>query len=330
MQSTHRYIVRLFRLVALSLVFPGTLGAVSRDTVPGNEAVAPIGVQAAEAQARETRNSDGPFRRLVNSSPTSRNEEQKHFRDPKTGLVYAASYQQMPNYYVSSWAERSKPASVSAHGRSLGSQNTPESAPANQAKPAGNPWERYEAAKRQTVVHAASEPVVITNVVREHPTSSFAVNEGPKASSHAVQRSSQRTGFFSRLLPSRWAPQAAPEPQIVSTGYHQAGVASWYGPDFHGGPTASGEMYDMESMTAAHRSLPFGTLLRVTNLKTGKDCIVRVNNRGPFYGGRILDLSKAAARQIGMLGSGIAKVQVEVLSLVEPLTSWGQQAVAAN
>lgn len=97
------------------------------------------------------------------------------------------------------------------------------------------------------------------------------------------------------------------------TGLVQMGTASWYGSDFHGDKTANGERYDMWSLTAAHRTLPFGTLIKVTNLSNGNECIVRVNNRGPFRRNRILDLSRGAAHQLGMLGSGLAKVKMEVL-----------------
>jgi rare lipoprotein A len=117
-----------------------------------------------------------------------------------------------------------------------------------------------------------------------------------------------------------WGHRSAPQPQQhVSkssryTGLTLQGKASWYGRDFHGGKTANGERYDMESMTAAHRTLPFGTQLKVTNLDNGQECVVRVNNRGPFRKGRILDLSKGAARQLGMITRGIANVHVQVLS----------------
>jgi rare lipoprotein A len=97
------------------------------------------------------------------------------------------------------------------------------------------------------------------------------------------------------------------------TGLNQMGTASWYGPDFHGGPTASGERYDMYSMTAAHKYLPFGTLVKVTNMNNGNECVVRINNRGPYFKDRIIDLSKSAATRLGMMGSGIAKVHMQVL-----------------
>ena len=101
-------------------------------------------------------------------------------------------------------------------------------------------------------------------------------------------------------------------PQPVVTG-SQTGHASWYGPDFHGGPTANGERYDMFSMTAAHKNLPFGTRVRVTNLDNGRQCVVRVNNRGPYVGGRIIDLSKSAARELGLITRGVGKVRLDIL-----------------
>lgn len=88
------------------------------------------------------------------------------------------------------------------------------------------------------------------------------------------------------------------------------GVASWYGPNFHGKLTANGEKYDMYGLTAAHRTLPFNTVVRVENLDNGKSVHVRINDRGPFAKNRIIDLSKRAAREIDMLGPGTARVQL--------------------
>ena len=93
----------------------------------------------------------------------------------------------------------------------------------------------------------------------------------------------------------------------------QSGRASWYGPGFHGRKTASGERFNMYGMTAAHRYLPLGTKVRVTNMDTGKSIVVKVNDRGPYHGNRILDLSKAAARSLGMIKSGTCKVKLERL-----------------
>lgn len=93
----------------------------------------------------------------------------------------------------------------------------------------------------------------------------------------------------------------------------QSGVASYYGPGFHGRRTANGETFNMNAMTAAHRTLPFGTKLKVTNLNNGQSAIVRVNDRGPYTGGRVIDLSVAAAKQIGSTQAGTAKVKLEVV-----------------
>jgi rare lipoprotein A len=87
--------------------------------------------------------------------------------------------------------------------------------------------------------------------------------------------------------------------------------ASWYGPGFHGRRTANGERYDMEALTAAHKTLKFGTLLRLTNPRNGESVIVRVNDRGPYVRNRQLDLSKAAAREVGIMQSGTGSLIVE-------------------
>lgn len=91
----------------------------------------------------------------------------------------------------------------------------------------------------------------------------------------------------------------------------QVGQASWYGPGFHGRKTASGTRFNQHALTAAHRSLPLGTRARVTNLKNGKKVLVTINDRGPYHGGRIIDLSRAAAKQLAM--NGTARVRVEAI-----------------
>ena len=93
----------------------------------------------------------------------------------------------------------------------------------------------------------------------------------------------------------------------------QEGLVSWYGAHFHARPTASGELFDAASMTMAHPTLPFGTQVKVTNLRNGRSVVLRVNDRGPFVGSRIADLSQAAASYLGMLRRGIAQVRLEVL-----------------
>ena len=109
-------------------------------------------------------------------------------------------------------------------------------------------------------------------------------------------------------------------PLASNQGYEEEGVASWYGPKFHGRRTSNGEVYDMEAMTAAHKTLPLNTWVQVTNLKTGQTAKVRVNDRGPFVDGRIIDLSKAAARRLGVIGPGTARVKVVALGFKEPGT----------
>lgn len=105
--------------------------------------------------------------------------------------------------------------------------------------------------------------------------------------------------------------------EVVST---QEGIASHYSSNLHKGPTASGEVYDHDKLTAAHRTLPFDTRVRVTHLKNGKSVTVRINDRGPFIEGRIIDLSGKAAEKIGLIGQGLAKVKVEVLGKREEET----------
>jgi rare lipoprotein A len=94
----------------------------------------------------------------------------------------------------------------------------------------------------------------------------------------------------------------------------QEGLVSWYGEYFHSRPTASGELFDSAALTMAHPTLPFGTQVKVTNLRNGRSVVVRVNDRGPFVGQRIADLSQAAAAYLGMLRRGIAHVRLEVLT----------------
>lgn len=105
-------------------------------------------------------------------------------------------------------------------------------------------------------------------------------------------------------------PASPPEPVASSLGM---GVASYYGRRFHGRLTANGERFNMNALTAAHRTLPFGSRVRVTNPRNGRSVVVRINDRGPFIRGRQIDLSRAAAEQIGMIGSGHARVELELI-----------------
>jgi len=105
-----------------------------------------------------------------------------------------------------------------------------------------------------------------------------------------------------------------PPPAQIPAGTTERGVASWYGHPYHGRPAADGEIYDMEQLVAAHRTLPFHTRVSVRNLSNNKTVEVRIIDRGPFVGGRIIDLSHKAAQQLEMIGSGIAPVEITVLA----------------
>ncbi len=111
-----------------------------------------------------------------------------------------------------------------------------------------------------------------------------------------------------------------------SKGYRERGVSSWYGKKFHGHKTSNGEVYDMYGMSAAHKSLPLPTYVRVTNLDNGKQVVVRVNDRGPFHGARLIDLSYAAAFKLDMLNNGTARVEIEAISY--PSQSPASNAIA--
>ena len=120
----------------------------------------------------------------------------------------------------------------------------------------------------------------------------------------------------------------------TSKGYAERGIASWYGRDFHGRRTSGGEPYDMYAMTAAHKTLPLPTYAEVTHLDTGNRVVVRINDRGPFVEGRIIDLSYAAALKLGIAGAGIARVEVRALDppAVDPPPSAppGMQSLALD
>lgn len=110
------------------------------------------------------------------------------------------------------------------------------------------------------------------------------------------------------------APRPAGQTGQAVVGSIETGVASWYGHPYHGRPAADGEIYDMEKLVAAHRTLPFNTWVRVTNMNNSKTVEVRIIDRGPFVGGRIIDLSHAAAQAVDMIGTGVAQVKVEVIA----------------
>lgn len=119
-------------------------------------------------------------------------------------------------------------------------------------------------------------------------------------------------GSYLTLEQSR-IPIPAPKPTTATDRvvYREIGQASWYGPRFHGRPTASGAVFDQRGLTAAHRRLPLGTRVTVTNLENGRSISVSINDRGPYARGRVLDLSKEAARRLGMVTDGVVRVRIE-------------------
>jgi rare lipoprotein A len=109
--------------------------------------------------------------------------------------------------------------------------------------------------------------------------------------------------------------------------FEETGMASWYGAPYHNRRGSNGEVYNMHAMTAAHRTLPLGSIVRITNVKTGQSAVVRITDRGPFVEGRIVDLSLAAAKALDVYMPGIAKVRLEVLESPSPLQTGGRWAV---
>ncbi len=109
--------------------------------------------------------------------------------------------------------------------------------------------------------------------------------------------------------------------------FEETGMASWYGAPYHNRRGSNGEVYNMHAMTAAHRTLPLGSIVRITNVKTGHSAVVRITDRGPFVEGRIVDLSRAAAKALDVYMPGIAKVRLEVLESPSPLQTGGRWAV---
>ena len=165
---------------------------------------------------------------------------------------------------------------------------------------------------------------------RNKPASSFHLR--PRCRRPKLSRPSP---FRQRLSPRPKKPVLPPprsaEPISVPPDTHplsvETGLASWYGAPYHNRRGSNGEIYDMNAMTAAHRTLPLGSIVRVTNVKTGHAALVRITDRGPFISGRILDLSLAAAKQVDVWQPGVALIRVEVLETPVPLNAGGRWAV---
>jgi len=162
---------------------------------------------------------------------------------------------------------------------------------------------------------------------------------GKKNTAYRVPPAPPIAGGAGELPPTRIiVPAEADEPEKQSVpGIHvdpnspilwsEVGYASWYGPNYHGRKAANGEIYDQHQMTAAHNTLPLNSIVRVINVKTGQSTVVRITDRGPFIVDRIIDLSKAAAKEVGVYLPGTAKVRVEVLETPRPIESGGRWCV---
>ena len=149
----------------------------------------------------------------------------------------------------------------------------------------------------------------------EAPASGVGASPGSSAE-HSRTTEKNDADLIEPTLPAGTAPLAT-----------ETGRASWYGPPYHNRVGSNGEVYNMHAMTAAHRTLPLGTIVRVTNLKTGHSALVRITDRGPFIPGRMLDLSLAAARKLDVYLPGVAEVKMEVMQTPSPLETGGKWAV---
>ena len=160
----------------------------------------------------------------------------------------------------------------------------------------------------------------------------------PSATSSAVSRASSSNAASQDSKSTAPPVASAPSNAHDSTNQNPAdaaglqelerGHASWYGPRFHGRRTASGERYDQHALTAAHKTLPFGTVVRVRSLVTGKEVNVRVTDRGPFVRGRIIDVSRAAAEALGMMGLGVKQVSLHIVESATPVANFYRAAKA--
>ncbi|MGJ3247290.1 MAG: septal ring lytic transglycosylase RlpA family protein [Elainellaceae cyanobacterium] len=170
---------------------------------------------------------------------------------------------------------------------------------------------RWDADRERFVISIDDNDLVEINAQTILPDST---NDSAEDALQATNRLRRQLGDADPLSHIEGVPS---RPQQISLGPIQfsiSGMASWYGPGFNGRRSASGEVFNQNALTAAHRSLPFGTMVEVTNRNNGLSVVVRINDRGPFSGGRVIDLSAGAARAIGMIQTGVAPVTINVLS----------------
>ncbi|MBW4583379.1 MAG: septal ring lytic transglycosylase RlpA family protein [Tildeniella nuda ZEHNDER 1965/U140] len=173
-------------------------------------------------------------------------------------------------------------------------------AQSGQSAPTG---ERYIIKANKTLIAVVDAGTVLSGSTRNLETDAL----------QATNRLRRLLGNASPLSSVSGKPNGWSQAAVGSIRQRLSGLASWYGPGFHGNPSASGERFNQNAMTAAHRTLPFGTQVRVTNVDNGQSVVVRINDRGPFSGDRVIDLSTAAARVLGLVQSGVAPVRLDVL-----------------
>jgi rare lipoprotein A len=172
---------------------------------------------------------------------------------------------------------------------------------------------RWDDDRDAYLVSWAKEDLIIINGQAILPDTTGNLSEDTLQVANRLRRLLGNAPALARVegLPEPVAPPASTPRAALS---NLTGMASWYGPGFHGRRSASGEVFNQNALTAAHRTLPFGTRVRVTNLNTGQQVVVRINDRGPYGHGRVIDLSTAAANQIGLRAAGVGRVAIEVLA----------------
>jgi len=231
------------------------------------------------------------------AAPTYYTDGSVDYGDGSYQAAYTASYNYSPNFYTDAGT-----ASASTTGRSSKSR----SARVTQQQPQANYYTNvaYSSIPQQDMNSAAD---MYGEQQQPEQTASYHWDSSYASQQQAPKKRSLVKRMFSRT------PETSQQTYTSSGNVFQRGVASWYGRDWHGRKTANGERYNMDSMTAAHKTLPFGTMVKVKNETNGRECVVRINNRGPFTKGRVIDLSRAAASQLGMMGRGVCKVSMEVM-----------------
>lgn len=167
---------------------------------------------------------------------------------------------------------------------------------------------RWDAQQQQYRIYADQEPLLTLNNQVMLPNGSQRNDENALRIANLIRRQLGNAPALTSVEGSQTTVVAMGPIRMQLTG-----IASWYGPGFHGARTANGERFDQNALTAAHRTLPFGTRVRVTNLQNGRSVVVRINDRGPFTGGREIDLSRGAAAAIGLIGAGVGSVRIDVL-----------------